>query len=383
MKVKDLKMREILATNSQKTIELELETNKGKVKASVPIGTSRSRYEVVYLPVKDTMKKFLAIKRHFLSQSFVDIEDVDSFLKILDKTPGFKQIGGNLALAISSAFLKAFALEQEKEVFEFLTDKATLPLPICNVAGGWKGQSDIQEFLLLPAQQKSFLDSITRITEAYQQLGMRLKEEDKNFNFGKNIESAWVTSLQLEKVLKILTDLIDGNLEIGLDLAASQLWNGKYYVYKSENLTIPEQLSLIEELTKNYPITYIEDPFHEDDFTSFATLTNRLKDKIVVGDDLFSSNLIRLQYGIAYKAANGIIIKPSQAGTISDVIKVIEEAKKNKMKTIISHRSGETEDALICHLAVGLNCDYIKLGISGERIVKINEMIRIEDRISG
>jgi len=382
MKVKDLRIREILATNSQKTIEVEIETGKGKVKASVPIGTSRSRYEVVYLPVEEAVKKFSDIKRHFLSQSFTDVEDFDNFLRILDKTSDFKQIGGNLALALSSAFLKVFALEEGKEVFEFLSKEQAVPLPVCNVAGGWKDQSDVQEFLLLPARQNSFLDSVSNISAAYEQLGMKLKEKDKNFNFGKNIESAWLTSLQLEKVLEILAEIADENLlKIGLDLAASQLWNGKHYVYRSESLTTSDQLNFIADLAKNYPIGYIEDPFHEDDFISFSTLTNRLKKKLVVGDDLFSSNLSRLQYGISYKSANGIIVKPSQIGTITDTIKIVEEAKKNEIKTIISHRSGETDDNLICHLAAGLGCDYIKLGVSGERIVKINEMIRIEEKL--
>ncbi len=383
MKVKDLKLREIFATNCQKTIEVDLETDKGTVRASVPIGTSRSRYEVTYLPVEEVKNKFPNVRRHFVSQSFFNMEEVDNFLKIIDKTSSFREIGGNLVLAISSAFLKAFALEQGKEVFEFLSKGKSIPLPICNVAGGWKRRSDIQEFSLLPVHQESFLENISKIAHAYHQLGFRLKEKDKNFNFGKNIEDGWVTSLHFEKVLEILTEIATENeLKIGLDVAASQLWDGKDYVYKSgEKLTRMDQLNLMEELSKKYPIVYIEDPFSEDDFTSFSTLTHRLQNKLVVGDDLFSTNFNKLQYGISYKAASGIIIKPSQVGTITDTVKVIEEAGKNNIKTIVSHRSGETEDTLICHLAVGMNCDYVKIGISGERTTKINEMIRIEEML--
>src|SRR4030042_2515153 len=153
MELEDLKIREVLASNAQRTIELELETNKGKARSSVPIGTSRGKYEVFYLTVDETLEKFSKIKKHFLSQSFMNQEDVDDFLKILDKSIGFKEIGGNLALAISSASLKAFALEHGKEVFEFLSENPTVPLPVCNVAGGWKGQSDMQEFLFLPPNQ--------------------------------------------------------------------------------------------------------------------------------------------------------------------------------------------------------------------------------------
>ena len=202
--------------------------------------------------------------------------------------------------------------------------------------------------------------------------------------FSKNIESAWVTKLNIENVLRILNKVASENLlKIGLDIAASQLWDGKEYVYSNSGLKFSrtEQINFVEDLTKRYPIIYVEDPFHEDDFVAFSTLTHRIEPRIVCGDDLFATNLQRLKLGIISKAANGIIIKPSQVGTITDTIKVVEEAKKNKMITILSHRSGETEDTLMCHLAVGLGCEYIKLGISGERTVKINEMIRIEEKL--
>ena len=383
MRVQDLKLREILATNSLRTIELELYTNKGKVRASVPMGTSRSKYEVEYLPVDEVIEIFSKMKKHFISQNFDNQEDVDILLRIIDKTPAFRQIGGNLALAISSAFLKSFAMHEEKEVFEYLTNQPTMHLPLCNVAGGWKGQSDIQEFLVLPFIQRTFLENIKKIAKVYWLLGKKLKDADRNFNFGKNLESAWITSLPFERILKIIAEIVGENsLEIGMDVAASQFWNEKNhkYMYRYGSMNTPEQLSIMEEILKKYPITYIEDPFHEDDFATFSTLLGRIQDKIVVGDDLFSTNMERLQYGISYKAANGIIVKPSQVGTITDVIRIMQEAKKNGVKTIISHRSGETEDTLISHLAVGLNSDYIKLGISGERIVKINELIRIEDK---
>jgi enolase len=381
MKIKNLKLREIFATNSQKTIEVEIETSKAKARASVPIGTSKSKYEVVYLPTEDVIEKFSKIKNHLINHEFSDHQDFDSTLRIIDKTSNLREIGGNLALALSSAFFKASALEEGKEVFE-LSPKKEIPLPICNVVGGWKWQSDIQEFLLLPSYQKSFFNSIEKISLGYLEVAERIKKIDPDFKFSKNLESAWVTSLNFEKILEILAETAkERELVIGLDFAASQLWNGKKYVYSNGELLTTQQLSLIEDLAEKYPIFYLEDPFHEDDFISFSTLTHRLKEKIVVGDDLFATNLNRLKIGINYKAANGILIKPSQVGTISDVIKVVEEAKKNNFKTIMSHRSGETEDILICHLAVALGCDYIKLGISGERTTKINEMIRIEERL--
>jgi enolase len=383
VKVKDLRIREILATNAEKTIEVELETEKGRVKSSVPFGTSKGKYEVKQFEAEKAISKFGLIKRAFLSKEFSDQKEVDDFLRIIDKSENFEFIGGNVALAVSSVFLKGFALAEGKEVFEYLSEKPTIPKPVCNVAGGWKGQSNIQEYLVLPIHQEKFFESIESIAQVYFELGKKLKENDKNFNFGKNIESAWLTSLHHEKVLSILSKILGENLKIGLDLAASQLWNGENYVYLSgEKLTPTEQAIFVMDLAERYPIIYIEDPFHEDDFISFSALTTRLGNKLVVGDDLYASNPKRLRMGIESKATNGIIIKPNQVGTISDVIELVKIAKRSRMTTIISHRSAETDDALICHLACGLNCDYIKIGIAGERIFKINEMIRIEEKLA-
>jgi len=383
MKVKSLKIREVLATNSHKTIEVELETEKGSVRASVPIGTSRGKYEVSYLPVDRALLKFDIIKRHFTSQHLENQKEVDELLRIIDKTPDFKEIGGNLALAISSVFLKAFALENNQEVFQFLSSKPSVPRPISIVAGGWRGQSDMQEFHFLPVHQKSFLDSISKIASAYFAVGDRLKEHDKNFKFSKNLESGWFTTLHYQELLELLTKIANENLlKIGLDVAASQIWDGKDYIYSDgRKLTSTQQIELMEDLSRTYPIIYIEDPFHEDDYISFSTLTHRLQNKICCGDDIFTTNLQRLRYGILHKAANAILIKPNQIGTITDVIEVVDEAKKNKLITVMSHRSSECDDALISHLAVGLNCDYVKFGISGDRIIRLNEMIRIEEKV--
>jgi len=387
-----LEIRQIFATNSQKTIEVELETSKGKVRVSVPMGTSRGKYEVKYLPVDEAMNKFNLIRRHFTNEDFKNQEDVDELLRIIDKSPDFSEIGGNLALAISSAFLKAFALQEEQKIFEYLLNQTrsrpNMPRPVCNIAGGWKeSRSDIQEILLLLIHQSSFLDSISRMSQSYLELGKTLRRVDPTFDYGRNWESAWITGLKFAELLKILERMANENdLKIGLDFAASQLWDGsRYYVYKYSNkiLSKLEQLKMIKVLAKEHPIAYIEDPFMEDDFTSFALLTESLQPKLVVGDDLYASNPKRLRDGLEFKATNAMIVKPSQVGTITDLMKTIEIAKKNRIVTVMSHRSGETEDTLIAHLAVGLGCDYVKFGISGERTVKINELIRIEEKLTG
>lgn len=392
MKVRNLKIRQIFATNAKNTIEIELETEKGKVRSSVPMGASTGRHEVKYLPVPEAMSKFNLLRRHFTAEDLETQEDVDNLIRIIDKTDDFREMGGNLSLAFSSVFLKGFALDAGQDVFEYLLtqkkENAVLPRPICNLAGGWKEQrSDIQEFLLLPIHQVSFLDSITKIANAHIDFGNRLSKADPSFVFAKNPESAWVTNLSFEEVMKILTKVANENLlKIGLDMAASQLWDkNRYYVYPSSNklLTREEQIGFVKDFVKKYPVIYVEDPFNEDDFVSFSLLTHELQPRMICGDDLYATNFGRLKEGIEFKATNAIIIKPNQVGTITDVIKTVEFAKKNHVATVMSHRSGETEDTLICHLAVGLNCNYIKLGIAGERTAKINEMIRIEEKLMG
>ncbi len=384
MKVNSLGIRKIFTTNSKQTIEVVLQTSKVKVSASVPIGTSRGKYEVNYLPADDAIQKFNLVRRYFSNQDFIDQQEVDKMLHTIDTSVDFRNIGGNVALAISSAFLKAFSAEDGKEVFQFLSkgNITSFPKPLCNVVGGWKKQSDVQEYLLLPVHQKSFFDSMEKISKSYLRIGDELKKSDENFNYGKNIESAWVSGLGVEDILEIITAVGHENLlRLGMDFAASQTWDGNNYHYSEKRLRSHDQITFIEDIARRFPITYIEDPFHQDDFDSFSILMHHLQGKIICGDDLTSTNLDRLNLGISHNSVNAIIVKPSQIGTITDTTKVVEYAKSKGIRTVVSHRSGETEDVLISHLAVGLGTDYIKLGISGERTTKINEMLRIEELI--
>jgi len=379
MRVLDLKIRKVYASNSRETVEIEATTKKGKVHASVPFGTSKSKYEVRYLPFEQVVNNFARIKKYFLEE-FDSLKDVDDLLHIIDKTEDFREIGGNLALAISSVFLKAFALEEGIPVFLYLNKNPSIPKPVCNVAGGWKGQSDIQEFLLLPLHQEKFLNSMEEIMDSYLRLGDELKKVDTLFNYSKNLESAWITSLQSEKVLEAIEKVKSESLMIGIDVAASNLWNGEKYIYKDRQLSIMQQIDYMLELTRKFKLFYVEDPFHQDDFVSFSVFTKN-SNCLVVGDDIYATNIKRLKAGLDIKATNAVLVKPNQIGTITDALNFVREAKKNNMKIVVSHRSAETDDNLLSHLATGFGADYFKLGVSGERIVKINEMIRIEEII--
>jgi len=391
MIIRDIKIREIFSHNLKKTIEIEIITSKGSVRASVPIGTSRGKNEVVYLDANQVVNRFLEIKSNFEMKEFKDVYEIDQRLKEIDGTENFSNIGGNLALGISLASLKAFALYEDKKPFEYLSEisgfDVKMPKPVSNVIGGGKhgGKTDFQEFLLIDLHMDEFSTTISKIADAYYKISKILVKRDPLFTFGRNLESAWITSLKLDEILSLLKDISNEyRLVLGIDFAASEMWDGENYVYKHANskLTRVEQLVYIAKLAEENNIYYLEDPFDQEDFVSFSALTNRLPRKLIVGDDLYCTNPKRLEKGIKFKASNGIIVKPNQVGTLSDVIEVVKMAKKNGIKTVVSHRSGETEDPILAHIAVGLSSDFIKLGIAGERTIKVNELIRIEEYLN-
>ncbi|MEM5882053.1 MAG: hypothetical protein QXS69_01135 [Candidatus Aenigmatarchaeota archaeon] len=391
MIVRDIRIREIFSHNLKETIEIEVEISKGKVRASVPIGTSRGLYEISYLPVKDVIKNFLEIRDKFRMKEFKSFDEVDNTLLEFDNSEKLSKIGGNLAIGISLAMLKAFSLHEDLEVFEFVSsffgEKPRIPKAVCNVIGGGKhfGGSDIQEFLLI-GKTSYFRNEIKKIVNAYFKIAEILKNEDKTFNFGRNMESAWITNLNTSKILEILKKIsMEYDLYLGLDIAASSIFDRdkNVYVYEKEGLELNrvENLSYLYELIKDYEIFYIEDPFYEEDFVSFSTLLSHFPQKLIVGDDLTSTNLERLKKAVELKSINAIIIKPNQIGLVTRVSQVVKFAKKNDIKLVFSHRSGETEDPIISQLAIGFGAEYIKAGIAGERTAKINEILRIEEKI--
>ena len=385
MKVESIEIRKVLLTNGKFGLEVEIN---GKYKGIAPIGTSRGKHEAKILELERAINKFHIIKRHFKNQKFEDINDVDDTLKIIDGTEDFSFIGSNISLAISYAFLNFFAREEGLEPYQYLADlfktKPTIPKPVCNMAGGWKGQTNFQEFLVLPREQESIVETLQSVSNIYYKLADELRKKDPTFSFARNLESGWITKLDEETILEILDNIAkEQDMLIGIDVAASNIWkeDEKIYSYSNKKLSKIEQLEYIQELAKKFRIHYIEDPFEQEDFISHSILTKKLTGKLIVGDDLYTTNIKRLKYGIEMKATNACIVKPNQIGTVSDAARFLLEAKKHNMKTIVSHRSVETDDAIIAHIAVGLASDYVKFGFAGERIVKLNELIRLEEKL--
>ena len=398
--IEDLIARKIFNSRGEETIEVDVITTSGFGRASAPSGKSRGKAEVLYYPqggVDQALKKIddlIAPELAGLNSDFQ--EEIDNALHEIDGTTNFKIIGGNTAFAISLANAEATANSHGLLLFQSLGGSTanTLPYPLGNTISGGKhvrGKApDIQEYLALPHGAETFLEAATANAQIHKKIGDALKKKDKFFNGGKSDEGAWIANIGnvdafevISKACEEVGNELDFECSFGIDVAASSLWKEKEkrYIYESEGKKrdTAEQLEFLLDLIEKYHIVYVEDPFHEDDFKSFAELTKKAKNCLICGDDLFTTNNERLNHGIKLSAANSIIIKVNQIGTLTDASETIETAQKYGYTTVMSHRSGDTCDWHIAHLAVAFKCPIIKTGVvEGARVAKINELVRIE-----
>ncbi|MEM2999476.1 MAG: phosphopyruvate hydratase [Candidatus Bathyarchaeia archaeon] len=398
--IEDIIARKIFNSRGEETIEVDVITASGFGRASAPAGKSRGDAEVLYYPqggVDQALKKVEElIAPEIVGLNADSQEEIDNMLHEIDGTENFGNIGGNTAFAISLASAEAAANSHSLLLFQFLGGSIAnkLPYPLGNcISGGAHARGkapDIQEYLALPYGAESFLEAATANVQIHKKIGDALKKKDKLFSGGISSEGAWIANVGNMDALEIMakaceevSNELDFECGFGLDVAASSLWQEKEdkYVYESEGKKrdSAEQLEFIIDLIEKYHLVYVEDPFHEEDFESFAELTRKVKDCLICGDDLFTTNSERLQNGIKLNAANAIIIKVNQIGTLTDALETIEIAQRQGYTTVMSHRSGDTCDWHIAHLAVAFRCPIIKTGvIEGARVAKINELIRIE-----
>jgi enolase len=399
--IEDLIARKVFNSRGEETIEVDVVTTSGFGRASAPAGKSRGKTEVVYYPqggVDQALKKaeeLVAPEIVGLNATFQ--EEIDRTLHEVDGSKDFKVIGGNTAFAISLANAEAAANSSDSLLFQYLGGQIAneLPYPLGNTISGGQhthGKSpDIQEFLVLPLGADSFLEAATANIQVHGKIGEVLRKRDKLFGGGKSDEGAWVANVGDLEALEVLGNVceeVGGELGfecgMGVDVAASSLWNGKgkKYVYERERKKRDsgEQLDFILDIIKKYHLAYVEDAFHEEDFESFAELTKKAKDCLICGDDLFTTNSERLLRGAKAQAANAVIIKVNQVGTLTDAAETIEMARRSGYTPVMAHRSGDSCDWHIAHLAVAFRCPIIKTGIvEGARIAKINELVRIEE----
>ena len=381
MKIKSARTLMVQNSRGQDTIEVRI--NK-KHRSAAPSGASTGSSEVKSYPDKgieyaiDFLNEFKDIKSMKFDE-FEDLGQLDSLIPI---------VGGNSVIALQFAILKAMS---EERIWEFLNPKSKkLPVPLGNVIGGGahtdKASNDIQEFLLMP-KAKSFYDSA--FVNNY--LHKKMQKETKAKYMTD--EGAWITGLSNIEVMKLLFDYLADESKtlgikvgFGMDMAATSFWKSKYYHYKNFSAKVKErklgpnqQIDFVNEIIEQYGLKYVEDPLQENDFIGFSKLS---KKTLICGDDLVTTNLDRLKEAVRHDSVNCIIVKPNQIGSIIKTKEVVDFAHRNNIKMVISHRSGETYDATISHLAVAWNIPYIKCGIFGkERKAKIDELIKIEKEI--
>jgi enolase len=395
--IQDVRLRQVLDSRGSPTVEADVLTDSGGFgRAAAPSGASTGEYEAIELPPGEAIA---AAREHALARLEDTVyagnqRDVDAALRAADGTDDFSEIGANSAVAISMAAAKAGADVLGAPLFQHLGGTfrgEELPTPLGNVVGGGEHARDathIQEFLAAPVGAPSVADAVFANAAVHATVGDLLAE--RGVAAGKGDEGAWAPSVDdaeafriVEQACETVADEFGFEVRFGLDVAAAELYDEAAggYVYGDTVRDTDEQIEYVADLVSEYGLVYLEDPLDEDDFGAYAELTDRVgSETLVCGDDLFVTNVDRLQRGIDEGAANSILVKPNQIGTLSDAVDAVELATRNGYDAVVSHRSGETEDTTIAHLAVATGAPFIKTGaVGGERTAKLNELIRIED----
>lgn len=411
-KIKKVIAREILDSRGNPTVEVDLWTTEGSFgQASVPSGASTGSYEAIELrdndlkryqgrgvmKAVDNVNKIIASR--IKNKSF-DQATLDKFLVDLDNTENKSRLGANAILGVSMAFAKAVAIENNLPLYRYFskiskTKRILLPVPLMNIINGGmhaSGSTDVQEFMIVPFGAKSFSEALRWGAEVFHALKKILVEKNLATTVGD--EGGFAPKLTgNEDALQLVMEAIKKagyvpgkDIGMALDVAATGFYQNGLYILKIEGktLTAHEMINQYEEWCNRYPIVSIEDGLAEDDWEGYVEFNRRLGKKIqIVGDDLFVTNVTRLEKGIAENVANSILIKLNQIGTISETLDVIKLANKAGYTSIVSHRSGETEDSTIADLAVGLATRQIKAGSPSrsDRVAKYNQLLRIEEQL--
>lgn len=405
--------RQILDSRGNPTVEADVITDEGAVgRASVPSGASTGIHEAVELRDGDK-KKFLgkgvlkAVKNvndiiapELIGYYVADQTGIDEIMIHLDGTANKSKLGANAILAVSMAAAKAAAEEASLPLYRYIggTNAKVLPIPMMNILNGGAhadNKIDFQEFMIMPIAAKSFSEGLRWGVEIFHTLKTVLKKKGYSTNVGD--EGGFAPNIQSneEAIETVLTAIqaagykAGSQVAIAMDAASSELWNNKkkkYVFHKSsgKEMTNEQLVKYWEKLVKQYPIVSIEDGMAEDDWDGWKMLTEVVGKKCqLVGDDLFVTNVNRLQQGIDQSIGNALLVKVNQIGTITETINAVTLAQHNGYNTIMSHRSGETEDTTIADLAVALNCGQIKTGSASrtDRIAKYNQLIRIEEML--
>jgi enolase len=401
-RIKRIKGYQILDSRGNKTIRVKVETYSGiSDYGDAPAGASKGTREALELRDQDGgVSRAVELVNTVINDSLRDFDVrrqlvIDQTLIKMDGTPNKSRIGGNTTIATSIAILKTASKVLGLEYFQYIGGPKVkyIPVPLLNILNGGLHAGNklkIQEFIIIPKDFDTFSEALTAAAIVYKKLKDLIAERYGKIYTALGDEGG--VSPPLEKTKDAL-DLVytaiknsgyEDKIYMGIDAAASDFFINNHYEIDSERKSPDEMIDYYVTLANEYPIVYIEDPFNENDFERFSILQSKLKKVIVTGDDLYTTNIDYLKKGIEIRATNGTIVKPNQIGTLSETFEYIEYAKKNSIKIIVSHRSGETEDSFVADLAVGVQSDFIKTGAParGERTSKYNRLIEIENDYS-
>ena len=399
--------RQVLDSRGNPTVEVEVSLEDGSVgRAIVPSGASTGEHEAVELRdggdawmgkgVSGAVRSVnQVLSRHLVGYDATDQVVIDQLLLALDGTPNKSKLGANALLGVSLAVARAAALSQDLPLYRYIggTNARVLPVPMMNIVNGGAhadNNVDVQEFMVMPVGFERFSDALRCGAEIFHTLKKVLK--DRNLNTAVGDEGGFAPNLgSNEEALKLMSEAVEkagyslgDQVRFALDVAASELHSGGKYSFGGDKLSAQELVGVYADWAKRYPLASIEDGLDENDWDGWKALTDRLGDSVqLVGDDLFVTNTERLQMGLDRGIANSILIKVNQIGTLTETLDTIALATSHGYTSVMSHRSGETEDTTIADLAVAVNCGQIKTGslCRTDRIAKYNQLLRIEEEL--
>jgi len=396
-----LKGRIVFNSRGSKTIEVDVVTDKKFfARACAPSGASVGKHEAQSFPNDDSKKAlevFTANAKKFVGLEAEDPRVIFDALKSIDNTEMYTKIGGAVAYALSIAAIDSAAKALDVPMFKLLKPRKPykFPFPIGNILGGGAhagpGTPDIQEFLVCPIGAKSIIEAIEMNFELHKELCKVIESIDKHFTYGRGDEGGWAPNVNNDQALELVEKAVKNcgfslgkEISIGIDLASSSLWNEKKKIYDYVRQGIvrntQEQIDFADDLIREYKLIYLEDPVHEEDFESMAIITKRNPKCMVTGDDMLVTNTRRVKETAKSKVCSGAILKVNQTGTLYDAMKFAEECTKNNIRIVTSHRSGESLDSHIAHIAIATDSKMLKSGVlGGERIAKLNELLRLTE----
>lgn len=395
--ISSIRGRIVFNSRGSKTIEIDVVTD-GKFigRACAPSGASVGKFEAQSFPEnkpEEALSMLNANINRFLGLQPEDLQAVYDVLRSIDKTDNYSKIGGSVAYALSIAAVDSAANSLGVPLFKLLKPSKPykFPFPLGNILGGGAhagpGTPDIQEILACPVGAENIIDALEMNFKLHRETRNVIESLDKRFTYGKGDEGAWAPNVNNDQALEIIEKAVRNcgytlgkDMAIGIDFASSSFWNEEKQLYDYARQGIKrdtgEQIEFANRLIHDYKLIYAEDPMHEGDFESMAVLNKKNPNTLITGDDMLVTNAGRLREAVKYGACSGAILKVNQAGSLYEALDFAKECKKNNVKIITSHRSGESTDSHISHIAIATSSKMLKSGVlGGERIAKLNELV--------